>query len=207
MSQLLNEYYAAVEQPFWLPWGQVGVTGPVGPNGPVGDAGPVGSAGPTSATGVTGVTGPTGAGQTGPIGATGNTGPTGTAGTITPPTLTTGDVLVLNGDDLPLKGFVTQGVYYIVAKCITVPEKSILAKLTWNTGGIHPDLATIVGNNPGNFNLPQTTISSASSTEVGTLSLLQDPATGSWTGVELTSFFNVGTTQLWNLSAYLVNTF
>jgi hypothetical protein len=235
MSQLLNTSQASDSQAFWLAVGQPGSVGPAGasPTGPTGAVGPVGSGtGNTGATGPTGergisgqlgVTGPTGlpglTGATGPTGAssstgaTGSTGPTGIVG-IQAPLVLFSDVTtsLINGGTYLIPPQLLPNTFafgYLVARCLTTPAKTILAKISFTNftvpGMPIPNVVIMPGNN-NSINDPlltsETFVTSTNNANITRF----NTGTGGYETIQLQTFFPgpAGGIESWRIQVYNV---
>lgn len=235
MSQLLNTSQASDSQPFWLSAGLVGPVGPTGasPTGATGPVGPVGTGtgfvGPTGPTGIRGISGPLGVtGPTGLPSLTGATGPTGSAGSTGPsgPTGATGKV----GTQAPFTletdvttSLINGGIYqvpyptfqscnyafgYYVARCLTTPAKTILAKISYiNEGaGGFDNIVIMPGNNNGITNNTQLTSEVyITSTNNANITRINDGG-GGYTNIQLQTFFpgTAGAIESWRIQTYYI---
>jgi hypothetical protein len=233
MSQLLNTSQASDSQPFWLSVGGTGSVGPAGasPTGATGPVGPVGSGtgntgstGPTGLRGISGqlgVTGPTGlpgiTGPTGPrgtqgsTGATGSTGPTGIVGRQAPFVLFS-DVTtsLINGGTYLIPAQLLPNTYafgYLVARCLTTPAKTILAKISftnYTVTGI-PNVVIMPGNNNGINDPLLTSETFVTSTNNANITRF-NTGTGGYETIQLQTFFPgpAGGIESWRLQVFVI---
>jgi hypothetical protein len=234
MSQLINTSQASDSQPFWVGIGVAGPVGPTGasPTGATGPVGPVGTGtgfvGPTGPTGIIGISGPLGVtgpaglpsltGATGPTGAqgftgaTGSTGATGIVGRQAPfPIDSDVTISMINGGtyQVPIPIFTAPNDYvfgYMVARCLTTPAKTILAKISF-TNYQPTGLANVVimpGNNNG-INDPLLT-SEAYITSTNNANITRYNTGTGYETIQLQTFFpgTAGATESWRIQMYYI---
>ena len=207
------------------PTGPVGVaasgTGSTGPTGAFGPQGAPGATGPTGAPSA--IVGPTGSpgflgffGATGPAGS--GTGPTGAQGAPGASVLTAnaqvqGPISLNSGSQVSFKFPLSTGggyqIGYVLARCVSDATKTILLKCygqNTSATGTNTDIIGVVGNNELTADLQQTSYvanPTNPTTNYASLALINssEGPPAPYDGIQLTSVFPGGGTEIWVISA------